>query len=78
MPIHDCHIQVSRLLLCRRPYRAEIIRTDTGAIVFSTWPYSSEAAARRRAARWMDEELQRQRRQMDLFYPSTSPSMENP
>jgi len=40
-------------------WRAEVVHTATGRVLYVTWPYSSEGSARDRAQRWMREEYEK-------------------
>lgn len=48
-------------------YRAQVIYTKTGSIIYQTWPYRSEHAARSRARRWLREEYKRANEPLELF-----------
>ena len=58
----ECHVETFldatarwRRALCA--WRAQVVQTDTGRALYTTWPYETELSALRAARRW----IQRQR-----------------
>ena len=54
----DCHVDTYRDAGDGR-YRAQAVHTPTGAVLFTTWPYTHEGSARARAWRWVAQELEK-------------------
>jgi hypothetical protein len=66
----DCHVETYRdgsdhtYGMYRAHYtygtwRAQAVHTATGRVLYTTWPYSSEASAMDRARRWLREEYEK-------------------
>jgi hypothetical protein len=65
----DCHVETYIELAWRsKPgmYRASVIHTTSGRVLYVTWPYVSEQSAIDRARRWIAEEYAKTER-FDLF-----------
>lgn len=59
----DCHIETFMERAWRKYagcWRASVVLTETGQVLYVTWPYNSAADARDRARRWIRDEAQRQ------------------
>jgi len=64
----DCHVETYRDGADRTcgMCRAQAVHTATGRVLYTTWPYSSEASAIDRARRWLREEYDKVER-LELF-----------
>ena len=63
----DCHVETFRDARQEGRCRAAVIETATARVLYVTWPYEHEAAARARAWRWVHEELDRRAEDNPLF-----------
>jgi hypothetical protein len=58
----DCHIETHVEADWRQQagrWRASVIHTASGRVLYITWPYASQRAAIERARRWRAEEYRR-------------------
>jgi len=46
-------------------WRAQVVCTETGSVLYTSWPYSHEGDAKRAARDWLRDEQQRQDAAMD-------------